>query len=599
MLARDPNCRLGVLLEPRVYRAAFIPAVLALVLAAFSLESRPRALPQGLAADIPLEDDTETTLRTLLESAPDRRPGKTGNRATAELVRDELKARDFRVETERFSQGSTDLVNVIGRRAGRSRQQVVVVAARDASSVPDAPGSAADTAALLELARVFEGRPSRKTLVLTSIDGSTMGELGAERLVDELGDPDLVDAVIVISNLGARAGGESPIVPWSNDSKRVGIALERTLAASLREELDRSPGSAGAVGQLARLSFPIGVGPQGVLLERGFDAVRLSGSGELPVAGGELEDVDEERLGALVRATLRTVTALDQGPRPERGAGSYVTAVSQVMPGWVLAALSLALILPALVGSIDAFARARRRKEPVGRWLRWLGAQVLPFAAALLLAELLVIGGATPEPPSAPVAPDLNPLDTPALLVLAAVAAAAATLWAAGRFVAVRTDPALEDHAAPGAACAVCLSLSVAVLLLWVVNPYAALMLVPALHLWLLATIVDPAPPLRARLVLVGAGLLLPALVALYYLLNLSLDPLSGAWYLMLLVVGGHVGIVTALLACILLGILTAVTGIARRPGGAPEPELRASVRGPASYAGPGSLGGTESALRR
>jgi len=588
------------LLEPRVYRAAFIPALLALVIAAFSLESRPRPLPQGLAADIPLEDDTETTLRALVESRPDRRPGKTGNRSAAVLVRAELRARGFRpIVTDRFSQGSTDLVNVIGRRAGRTAQQVVIVAARDASSVPDAPGSAADTAALLELARVFEGRPSSKTLVLASIDGSTLGELGAQRLADELGDPELVDAVIVISNLGARGNGESPIVPWSNDSRRVGIGLERTAAASLRQEFDRQADAAGPVSQLARLSFPVGIGAQGVLLERGFDAVRISGSGELPGAGGALEDVDEERLGALVRATLRTVTAVDQGPAPEGGPGSYVTASSQVMPGWVLAALSLTLLLPALVGSIDAFARARRRKEPVGRWLRWLAAQVLPFAAALVLAELLVLAGATPHPPAAPIAPDLNPLDAPALLVLAAVGGAAAALWAAGRFVVVRTDPPLGDHAAPGAACAICLALSLTALVLWIVNPYAALILVPAVHFWLLATIVDSGPPRRARLVLVGAGLLLPLLVGVYYLVNLSLDPLSGAWYLLLLVVGGHVGVVTALLGCLLLGILTAVVGIARREGAGPDPAARPSVRGPASYAGPGSLGGTESALRR
>src|SRR3712207_7453952 len=44
---------------------------------------------------------------------------------------------------------------------------------------------------------------------------------------------------------------------------------------------------------------------------------------------------DEDTIGALGRATLRTVTALDQGERPAHGPESYVTAVSQVMPGWV------------------------------------------------------------------------------------------------------------------------------------------------------------------------------------------------------------------------------------------------------------------------
>ena len=586
------------MLEPRVYRAAFIPALLALVIAAFSLESRPRPLPQGLAADIPLEDATETTLRGIVAGQPDRRPGKPDNRALGALVRDELKTRGFRVATDHFREDGAELVNVIGQRDGRSQRRVVVVAGRDAATVPDAPGSAADTAALIELTRVFEGRPSTKTLVLASIDGTTLGQVGAERLADDLGDPELVDAVIVISGFGAQPTGKSLLVPWSNDSKRPGIALERTVTASLREELDERAGGTGVAGQLARLSFPVGVGPQGVLLERGFETVRISGSGELTDEGGELQDVDEERLGALVRSTLRTVTALDQGPRPEPGPDSYVTAVSQVMPGWVLGALSLALILPALVGSIDAFARARRRKEPVARWIRWAAAQVAPFLGALLLASLLAVAGATPEPPGAPVAPGLHPLDTPALLVLAGVIAAAALLWVGARILVLRSDPALSDRSAPGSACAVCLMLSVTVLVLWAVNPFAALVLVPALHLWLLSTLADPGPPRRARLALVAAGLLIPALVALYFLINLSLDPLSGAWYLLLLVVGSHVGLITAVIGCALAGLLTAVVGVARRPDDQPEPGFDRSVRGPSTYAGPGSLGGTKSALR-
>src|SRR5438876_117443 len=39
------------LIEPRLYRAAFLPALLAAVIAAFSLESPPRPVPPGLAAD--------------------------------------------------------------------------------------------------------------------------------------------------------------------------------------------------------------------------------------------------------------------------------------------------------------------------------------------------------------------------------------------------------------------------------------------------------------------------------------------------------------------------------------------------------------------
>ncbi len=87
-----------------------------------------------------------------------------------------------------------------------------------------------------------------------------------------------------------------------------------------------------------------------------------------------------------------------------------------------------------------------------------------------------------------------------------------------------------------------------------------------------------------------------------YELLTLSMDPVSGAWYLFLLVTGGHVSVPSALVGCVLAGVLSSVVAIARAPREAPpqgpRPELP-SVRGPASYAGPGSLGGTSSALPR
>ena len=209
--------------------------------------------------------------------------------------------------------------------------------------------------------------------------------------------------------------------------------MQRTAANSIREEVGRSAGGSGAFGQFARLSFPIGIGSQGVLLEAGYDAVRISGSGELPPDGhGPVEAIDEDRLGMLGRATLRTLTAVDQGGRPQHGPKSYVQAVSQVLPGWVISLLAGALLLPVLVASVDAFARARRRQVDVLRWLRWVAAWVAPFLAALALAQFLALVGATPAPPPAPVPPDVLPLDGAALGVLAGVAVAMVLALAPG-----------------------------------------------------------------------------------------------------------------------------------------------------------------------
>jgi hypothetical protein len=593
------------MIEPRVYRAAFVPALLALVLTMFSLQSRPGPLPQGLAADV-LFDGRLAAIESarIAGREPDRRPGRAGNLRTAALVAELLDARGFpEPELQRFTHAGRELVNVIARRAGRLRRQIVIVAARDAAVVPDATGSAADTAALLELARVFEGRPSRKTLVLASVDGSNLGEVGTTELLAELPSPELVDGILVMSDLASPARRGPFVQAWSNDSSRAGIGLQRTVAESLRQELDFDPGASGALGQLARLSFPVGIGPQGVLIERGYDAVRISGSGELPPDGnGPIESIDEDTIGTLGRATLRTVTALDQGPRPEHGPESYVTAVSQVMPGWVLALLAGTLLLPALVAAVDAFARTRRRRIDVLPWLRWLGAWTAPFLAGLALAELLALAGATPSPPPAPVPPEVLPVDGAALGVLGGVAAAMVLALLLGRYLAAKPDPALARPEGPGAAVAVALVLGIASLLLWLANPYAGLLVVPAAHLWLLALLLAGPPPRRMRALLLALGALPPLLVALYYMFTLSIDPLAGAWYLLLLVTGHVVGPLTAFVGCLMLGAVCAAAELVYRSPALPAKEAGPegpSVYGPGAYAGPGSLGGTESALRR
>jgi hypothetical protein len=561
------------LIEPRIYRAAFVPALLAVVLTMFSFQSRPPPLPQGLAADVLFDGNQASQLAARIAAeSPDRRAGTPGNLATAQLVADTFAARGFgggsgrRPLLQRFYQDGEELVNVVGRRAGSSRRQIVIVAERDAATVPDAPGSAADTAAIMQLARVYQGRPSEKTLVLASVDGSYLGQAGARRLVDALPAPELVDAVIVVSDLGSRTSDGPLLQAWSNDSSRAGIALQRTAAESIRQELDSPAGGSGALGQLARLSFPIGIGAQGVLLAKGYDAVRISGSGELPPEGdGPPEAIDPDRLGSLGRATLRTITAVDQGPRPEHGPRSYIQAVSQVLPGLVLSLLAAALLLPVLVASVDAFARARRRHLDVLRWMRWLGVWVAPFLAALAVAQFLALAGATPSPPAAPVPPDVLPLDGPALGVLGGVLAAMILAFFLARWLAARPEPGLMEELDLGAGVALGLVIAAGSLLLCLVNPYAGLLVVPAAHLWMLLALTRPLPPRRARAVLIAVGAAPAVLIAIYYMFALSVDPLSGLWYLLMLVTGHSVGIVTSLIACVMLAAACATVETAVR----------------------------------
>ena len=582
------------MIEPRVYRAAFVPAVLAVMLAMFSLESRPRPLPQGLAADVLFDGrQAAATANTIAAREPDRRAGTTGDRATATLVADTFTDRGFTVERDAFRSQDRDLVNVVGRRPGRRREQVVVVAARDASGSPDRAASAADTAALMELARVFEGRSSERTLVLASVDGARLGQAGARRLATRLtASGEDVMAVLVVSGLGTPSS-EPPLVSWSGDTSRVGIGLERTAAESVRLELETRVQGSSVAGQLSRLALPLGVGAQGVFLDAGLDSLRFSGSGEL--AAGPRERLDPNRLGGLGRATLRTLSALDTSGAPERGPRSYVTAVSQVLPGWVVSVLALALLAPAVAASVDAFARARRRREPLLPGLRRVGLVAAALAGGLALAKLLTLTGATPGAPQAAADPSALPLDGPAAIVLGTVVAAVAGLLLALRRLLGNGD----DPAGAGAACATALVLCAACLALWVLDPYAALLAVPALHLWVLAMLLERRPPRRVRLLALLGGLLAPAVVSLYYLIALSMNPLHGAWYLFMSAMGGTPSLATLAVWVALAAAFAAVARSVLGPDPADEPPERRPLRAVPSYAGPGSLGGTESALPR
>src|SRR3954453_3599417 len=149
-----PDCRLErsearKVIEPRIYRAAFLPALLALVLVAFSLVTAPRAVPQGLAADALFEGTSAVAMvRDIVTTTPDRRAGRPGDARLASRVKQAFLSHKFPTTIDRWSEDGVRMANVIGRRPGATSKQIVVMAARDASGIPDEAGSAGDTAAL-------------------------------------------------------------------------------------------------------------------------------------------------------------------------------------------------------------------------------------------------------------------------------------------------------------------------------------------------------------------------------------------------------------------------------------------------------------------
>jgi len=91
------------MLDPRIYRAALIPALLAFILVAFSLEDRPRPVGTTLA---PIAFDGDRAWQELqgrdglAARYPDRRPGSPDDEALATHVSDSLRRLGFDVRSE-------------------------------------------------------------------------------------------------------------------------------------------------------------------------------------------------------------------------------------------------------------------------------------------------------------------------------------------------------------------------------------------------------------------------------------------------------------------------------------------------------------------
>lgn len=588
------------MLDPRIYRAGLIPALLALVIAAFSIQHPPQPLRAALPPDSFSGPRAFTGLRDLAQAFPSRPPGGGGDRALAARVRAVLEGDDFQVSQRRFegrtARGKRELVTVVGRRTGLSNRQIVVVAHRDALARP-ATAQLSGTAALLELARVFQGRTLHKTLVLVSTSGGSGGAAGAAEAAQHLSGP--VDAVLVLDDLAGTRLRRPLVVPWSNGDGVAPPAMRGTVDAAVSMETALRPGAPGLVAQYSRLAFPLTVGEQGEFGAHGLPAVLLSASGER--GPGAATTVDRARFAALGRAALRSVTALDAQASVPAAPAPALYAAGKLLPGWAVRLLVGVLILPAALAAVDGFARMRRRRQPVGMWIVWVLAGGLPLAFALALAWLLSVVGLMPTPPPAPAPVGAIPLGVAAAVTMAVVAAAAAVAWLVLRPLALRAA-GLGTRASPpgaGAGAALALVLVGAVTMAWLFNPFAAALLLPALHGWLVLAAPEVRLRREAALALVAATLVPLGVVVLYYALALGAGPLALAWNGLLLAVGGHVGILGVLSWSVLLGCLAAVLAIASAKR-LPAPEIvDPTTRGPLTYAGPGSLGGTESALHR
>lgn len=598
------------MLSGRLYRAAFAPFVLALAVAAFSLSGRSTPLRSTLAPDAFDGAVAFSELGSLASSYPDRRPGSAGDAALAAHVASVLRGLGgtagggFQVHVREFEaqtiDGERTLQTVIAQRPGaRSEAPIVIVAHRDAAGA-GAQAELSGTAALLELARVFASRETQRTIVLVSTSGGSGGDAGAADFAAHASGP--YDAAIVLGDVAGTRSRKPFVVPYSDAIGSAPEQLQRTVQAAIEEETGADPGAPSGLGQLAHLMLPLTVGEQGPLNAAGIPAVLVQASGEAgPSANAP---VGAARLEAFGRAVLSAVDALDTGPEISSTMERGLSVQRQSLPPWALRLLIGTLLLPPLIVAADGLARARRRRLPVARWSLWTLACAIPFlltaAFVIALGALGVIGAA----PAQAVPPAGLSFDGSAAATVIAALLVFVLAWLVWPMLVRRVGLAVRPSS-DGAGVAMLLVLLPVAVVVWIANPLAALLLLPALHVWLLIVSPELRPRPPVAIALVALGFVPIALLAAFYTEALGLGVGQAVWMALLLLVGGHIGAPGALLWVFALGcaaatlILSVTAGASMLSGGGDDDVEEITIRGPLSYAGPGSLGGTQSALRR
>jgi hypothetical protein len=596
------------MLDPRLYRVAFVPVLLALLVAAFSLQDRPPAMGTTLPPDGFDQVRADLTLASLASRFPDRRPGSPGDERLAHEIATQLRATvPGTVEEHRYQgetiDGTRNLVDVVATRPGEPGPGIVVVAHRDAATGPGRPAKAdlSATAALLELARLGADGRLRRTVTFISTSGGSGGFAGAREEARRLGGR--ADAVLVLGDVASARVRRPFVTVFSDGRGQAPIQLQRTVQAAVRAEVGSDAGAARGPTQWLRMAVPVTIGEQGPFLRAGQPTVLLSASGERPPAADA--PLRAGRMLSFGRAALRVLYALDTARDLAQPPRDDLVVRGKVLPGWAVRLLVGTLLLPPLLVGVDALARLRRRGSPLGAWGVWTLSCALPFLMACMFAVILAAVGLISVAPPAPIPPSVLDLGGGPIVAFVAIVLVFALGWllvrpallyAAGAARPTRRQSGVEM---PGAVVAVGLTTSIVALGLWLANPYAAALVIPAAHLWFWALTPDLRLPRPASLLLVLAALLPLALVALVDGRAFGLDVPHGVWFWTILVAGGHIPLGSWILWCVLWGCAIAAALLAvRRPRPKDEEPEEITVRGPVTYAGPGSLGGTPSSTR-
>jgi hypothetical protein len=520
----------------RLVRGAALLLVGPLLVLALTI-ARPGPFP---ASRLPASFDGPTATALAEELArdyPDREPGSAGAAGAASWVQEKLGLYGLTATEDTWMEaipglGQVALRNLVTVVPGARPDAILVLSHRDNSGVgPGASDNASGTAALIELVRGYgrlgtvAGRPKpQHTLVFLSSDGGAYGGYGAERFASTSPLRGRIKAAVSLDALAGTARPRLEIAGFAPRSPAA--ALTRTADVQVAAQVGRPPARPGWLVQLVDLGVPFGYGEQAPFLGRNISALRLTTAGDSG-SGAEQDTparLDQARFVRLGRASESILASLDGGIELAGGTAANVYLGSRVIRGWTIELVLIVSLVPFLVGAIDLYARARRRRLPLagawralrtrfGVWL-WIGLMIGVGA----IAGVFPRGSAIPPPPDSPAVTNWPVAGLAVIGLFVALG-----WWRARRVLAPAASP-VPDEVLAGYAVAL-LALGAIAVATAVISPYGLVFVVPSLYAWLWLPQLEQRSG-WGRDLLYGAGFAGPVLaaVAIGTQLGLGLD---------------------------------------------------------------------------
>ena len=376
------------------------------------------------------------------------------------------------------------LQNIWAVSQGSSSGTVLVIANRDVPprATQGADNNASGVAVALELARVFTATPHEHTFVFLFTDGDASGALGARDFVNRHGTDGMI-AAIALRRVGLKSARRLTVDGWSA-SARVAPPwlwlLSSTASIGGKSAVLPSP-----VTQMLRLAVPSSSGSQGPLVAAGVPAVTISTEGRHPDPVSDTIAVVSTTTMARAGSTVeRMLDSIDTSPLVlARSGNSVFLSHWRSVPGGAVETALAVLMLPLAVVTVDLFAQNRRRRSLL--WPSWAryGLHLAPWLLLLLIVYAANLLAWLPHTPGAVIPSDSlvaqNPRYLRVLLLLVVLTGAYWYAVVAERRLARRLPIDRESTIFVAFA-----ALTTIAFLLYLIDPFSLLLLVPAAILW-------------------------------------------------------------------------------------------------------------------